>query len=123
MKKLILLLTFLLTSVVFADTHEESDIQKYNFYWNQVPVVCAAPKEIDRWANDKGFMPLSISYGRANGQPDGEIVYIVTYYIQQETAETFATVSTPTDPDVCIVFRTYNLLLNPNIVKEKGLTL
>ena len=104
MKKLILLLTFLLTSVVFADTHEESDIQKYNFYWNQVPVVCAAPKEIDRWANDKGFMPLSISYGRANGQPDGEIVYIVTYYIQQETAETFATVSTPTDPDVCIVF-------------------
>ena len=88
MKKLILLFTFLLTSVVFADTHEESDIEKYNFYWNQVPVVCAAPKEIDRWANDKGFMPLSISYGRANGQPDGEIVYIVTYYIQQETAET-----------------------------------
>jgi hypothetical protein len=122
MKKLFLILTFLLTSVVFAE-ETDSDIEKYNFYWNQVPVVCAAPEEIDRWARDKGFMPLSISYGRANGQPDGEIVYIVTYYLQQQTAETFATVSTPTDPDVCIVFRTFNLLLNPNIMKEKGLTL
>ena len=123
MKKIILLLTFLLTSFVYADQHEESDIKKYNFYWNNIPVVCAAPEEIDRWAQDKGFMPLSISYGRENGQPDGEIVYIVTYYLQKQTAETFATVSTPKDPDVCIVFRTFNLLLNPEIMKNYGLTL
>ena len=54
MKKLFLILTFLLTSVVFAE-ETDSDIEKYNFYWNQVPVVCAAPEEIDRWARDKGF--------------------------------------------------------------------
>ena len=66
MKKLILLLTLLLTSVVFAN-EEESDIKKYNFYWNQVPVVCAAPEEIDRWANDNNFTPLTLSYGRKDG--------------------------------------------------------
>ena len=72
MKKLLLSILglLLLTSVTIA---EESDIQKYNFYWDQVPVVCGAPEEIDRWANDKGFTPLSLSYGKEGGDKDGSI--------------------------------------------------
>ena len=127
MKKLILLITFLLTSVLFADEHEESDIEKYNFYWDQVPVVCAAPEEIDRWAEHKGFTPLSISYGREGGKRDGNIVYIVVYYLNKTNGETFATVSTPTSKDVCVIFRTFDLTLNPKIMDEymnkHGLTL
>tara|TARA_B100000900_G_scaffold31912_1_gene24160 strand:- start:172 stop:546 length:375 start_codon:yes stop_codon:yes gene_type:complete len=115
MKKLILLLTFLLTTLVSA---EESDIKKYNFYWSQVPVVCAAPEEIDRWSNDNNFTPLTLSYGRKDGDPEGEVVYIVTYYINKQNGESFATVTAPNDPDVCIIFRTFDMVLNPKIMDE-----
>ena len=122
MKILILLITFLLTSIAFSEEQE-----KYNFYWDQVPVVCAAPEEIDRWAEHKGFTPLSISYGREGGKPDGKVVYIVVYYLNKNNGETFATVTTPTSPDVCVVFRTFGLQLNPEIMDEymnkRGLTL
>ena len=100
---------------------------KYDFYWDNIPVVCAAPEEIDRWAEHKGFTPLSISYGREGGKPDGKVVYIVVYYLNKNNGETFATVTTPTSPDVCVVFRTFGLQLNPEIMDEymnkRGLTL
>ena len=122
MKKLLLSILglLLLTSVTIA---EESDIQKYNFYWDQVPVVCGAPEEIDRWANDKGFTPLYVRYGKEGGDKDGAVVYIVVYYLNKDNGETFATVTTPTGSDVCVIFRTFNLQLNPKIMEEYGLNL
>ena len=122
MKILILLITFLLTSVAFSEEQK-----KYDFYWDNIPVVCAAPEEIDRWAEHKGFTPLSISYGREGGKPDGKVVYIVVYYLNRDNGETFATVTTPTSTDVCVIFRTFGLQLNPEIMDEymsnRGLTL
>ena len=122
MKILILLITFLLTSIAFSEEQK-----KYDFYWDNIPVVCAAPEEIDRWAEHKGFTPLSISYGREGGKPDGKVVYIVVYYLNRDNGETFATVTTPTSPDVCGIFRTFGLQLNPEIMDEymsnRGLTL
>ena len=122
MKILILLITFLLTSIAFSEEQK-----KYDFYWDNIPVVCAAPEEIDRWAEHKGFTPLSVSYGREGGKPDGQVVYIVVYYLNRDNGETFATVTTPTSPDVCVVFRTFGLQLNPEIMDEymsnRGLTL
>ena len=119
MKKLLLSILglLLLTSVTIA---EESDIQKYNVYWDQVPVVCGAPEEIDRWANDKVFTPLSLSDGEEGGDKDGAVVYIVVYYLNKDNGETFATVTTPTGSDVCVIFRTFNLQLNPKIMEEYG---
>ena len=119
MKKLLLSILglLLLTSITIA---EESDIKKYNFYWDQVPVVCGAPEEIDRWAYDKGFTPLSMSYGKEGGDKDGAVVYIVVYYLNKDNGETFATVTTPTGKDVCVVFRTFNLQLNPAIMEQYG---
>ena len=122
MKILILLITFLLTSIAFSEEQK-----KYDFYWDNIPVVCAAPEEIDRWAEHKGFTPLSISYGREGGKPDGKVVYIVVYYLNKNNGETFATVTTPTSPDVCVIFRTFGLQLNPEIMDDymsnRGLTL
>ena len=119
MKKLLLSILglLLLTSITIA---EESDIKKYNFYWDQVPVVCGAPEEIDRWAYDKGFNPLSMSYGKEGGDKDGAVVYIVVYYLNKDNGETFATVTTPTGSDVCVIFRTFNLQLNPKIMEQYG---
>ena len=108
MKILILLITFLLTSIAFSEEQK-----KYDFYWDNIPVVCAAPEEIDRWAEHKGFTPLSISYGREGGKPDGKVVYIITYWVGIDTDETMASVMTPNSNYSCILFRTFDVKLNP----------
>ena len=91
MKKLILILSLLFASIAYAE--QESDIKKYNFWWEQIPVVCSTSDEITRWANDKNFIPVNMSVGRENGVPEGKIVYVIIYYIN-DTGQSFASVST-----------------------------
>ena len=123
MKKLIIALTLLLTSLAFAGHEEtpESPVEKFNFWWEQIPAVCSTSDEIERWAEFKGFEPVNMSFGREGGKPDGKIVYIVVYWINEEQ-ETFASVSTPEQPDEsCIVFRTFDLKLNTLLLNKKDI--
>ena len=118
MKKLILILSLLLATFAYAEHEEqESDIKKYNFWWEQIPVVCSTSDEITRWANDKNFIPVNMSVGRENGVPQGKIVYVVIYYLN-DTGQTFASVSTPDSPgQSCVVFRTFDLRINEGLQK------
>ena len=121
MKRLILILSLLFASVSYAE-HEkqEGDLKKYDFWWEQIPVVCSYTSEVQRWANDKNFIPVNMSVGREGGVPEGRIVYVVVYYINDK-GETFAGVSTPENPNqTCIVFRTFDLVINEGL-KEKEL--
>ena len=54
-----------------------------------------------------------------NGNPNEPIVYIVIYWMNSN-GESFASVSTPETSEVCIVFRTFNLQINPNLIKSFG---
>ena len=115
MKKLLLILSLFFASIVNAE-----DIKKYNFWWEQVPVVCSQSDEIQRWANDKNFIPVNMSVGREGGSPNGKIVYVVVYYLN-DSGQTFAGISTPENPsETCIVFRTFDLVLNEEL-KQKEL--
>jgi len=129
MKKIIIALSFLLATLAFAETETPGPKlgpqpgdgkNRYEFYWNQIPVVCGQNTEVERWANDKGFEPVNISYGHNNGDPKEPIVYIVIYWMNSN-GESFASVSTPETSEVCIVFRTFNLQINPNLIKSYGL--
>ena len=51
MKKLILIITLFLTSIVYA-----TETKQYNFWWEQLPAVCSTSDEIKRWATDKNFL-------------------------------------------------------------------
>ena len=51
----------------------------------------------------------------------GQVVYVVTVYISPDY-QMAAIAETPTSPDLCVLFRTFDLQLNPNLVKP-GLTL
>ena len=122
MKKILIAISLLLTSFAFAD-HEspKQEVEKFNFWWEQVPAVCSTTDEIERWAEFKEFEPVNMSFGRDNGSPDGEIVYIVVYWINKKS-ETFASVFTPEKPDEsCIVFRTFDLKLNTLLLNKKDI--
>ena len=124
MKKLLITLILLLTTFAFAEhdhVEEKLENNKFNFWWEQVPAVCSTSEEIERWAEFKKFTPVNMSFGREGGVPDGKIVYIVVYWINEEQ-ETFASVSTPEQPDQsCIVFRTFDLKLNTDLLNKKDI--
>ena len=123
MKKLIIALTLLISSFAFAghESVQDTPVEKFNFWWEQVPAVCSTSDEIERWAEFKNFTPINMSFGREGGTPDGRIVYIVVYWINEEQ-ETFASVSTPEQPDeACIVFRTFDLKLNTGLMNKKDI--
>ena len=124
MKKLIIAITLLLTSFAFAEhrEHEQNPtVEKFNFWWEQVPAVCATTEEIERWAEYKKFDPINMSFGREDGVPDGEIVYMVVYWMNEDQ-ESFASVSTPERPDQsCIVFRTFDMKLNSLLLRKKDI--
>ena len=98
MKKLILILSLLCTSV-FAD-------ETYDLYWQQAPVVCGSPPEVQRYISDEGFEPKHLSLGRASSLPDGEPVYIVSYYENED--QVLVTVDVAGATETCILFRTFN---------------
>ena len=123
MKKLIIAITLLLTSLAFAEheTPTKPPVKKFNFWWEQVPAVCSTSDEIERWAEFKKFNPINISFGREGGTPDGQIVYIVVYWMNEDQ-ESFASVSTPERPDqACIVFRTFDMKLNTDLLNKKDI--
>ena len=123
MRKLIIAITLLLTSLAFAEheTPTKPPVEKFNFWWEQVPAVCSTSDEIERWAEFKKFNPINISFGREGGVPDGQIVYIVVYWMNEDQ-ESFASVSTPERPDqACIVFRTFDMKLNTDLLNKKDI--
>ena len=124
MRKLLFIILFSIGVFSFGYAGHEPDTrspEKFNFWWEQVPAVCSTTDEIERWAEYKKFAPVNMSFGREGGSPDGQIVYIVVYWINEEQ-ETFASVSTPQDPDqACIVFRTFDLKLNTDILNKKDI--
>ena len=115
MKKLILTIYLLLMTGVYAEK------TTYNFWWEQIPAVCSTTEEIERWAEDNNFTPVNVSYGKEGGTQDGEIVYMVVYWLN-ERQETFASVQTPQQPDQsCVVFRTFDLKMNLELLKGTDL--
>jgi len=100
MKKIILILSLLCTGV-FAN--EELT---YDLYWQQAPVVCGSPPEVQRYIYDEDFEPVHLSLGRASSQPDGEPVYMISYYENED--QILVTVDVAGATETCILFRTFN---------------
>ena len=126
---LIIVLAILLASPIRAqqtpDTRPEPPLsqeeQKFDFWWSQMPTVCGDRQEVVKWLDKHEFAPVSMSFGRENGRPEGEPVYVITIFVNGNYSMA-ATVETPTSDEVCILFRTYDMKLNPNL-RPQGLTL
>ncbi len=110
-----ILLSLFLSVSVNAENHlDESETQTFNFYWTEMPTVCAPRGDIERWLLKHQFTPVSVSFGKENGQYEGNIVYAITLYINS-TQQMAAVAETRTSPDKCVLFRTFDLQLNPNL--------
>jgi len=114
MKKLLLLICLLWNTTSYADTEEK----EYQFYGSKVPIICSTPQEVERYVVDNKFVPITISVGREGSTPEGSIVFLITYYIS-DTYETLVTLDVPNGIERCILFHTFNLVMNADLLSKK----
>ena len=86
-----------------------------------MPTVCAPREDIAAWLVKHEFTPVSVSFGKEDGRQENRVVYAITLYINP-TYQMAAIAETQNSPDKCVLFRTFDLQLNPNLV-QPGLTL
>ncbi len=109
--KRLLISSFLISSVSIA---EEVD---RNLYVRSVPAVCGDIEAVTEYVTSKELTPLNISFGKEGGQEEGKIVYIVTYYVNEEASESLASVNVPDVSETCILFHTFDMIHNTEELK------
>ena len=103
MKKLIL------GFILFCTT---ASANPYGLYQIQMPVVCGTPETVESYIKENNFDAVGISLGRAGSQPDGEPVYLLTFYANPNN-ESLMTMDIPSGAERCILFHSFNTALLP----------
>tara|TARA_R100001079_G_scaffold35145_1_gene17970 strand:+ start:453 stop:824 length:372 start_codon:yes stop_codon:yes gene_type:complete len=114
MKKLILTIIISLFSFVSVNAEEDRLESLPGVWWESVPSVCVPNDTLKEFADRKDFQPLSMSYGRNGGQPDGDIVYIITFWVSIESNQQMASVQVPNGEYSCVLYRTFDTKMNLN---------
>ena len=83
-----------------------SSISYAELYWQSIPAVCGTSEDVNNYINEKSFNPVHISLGREASDPNGQPVYMVTYYENED--QTLVTVDIPSAAETCILYHTYN---------------
>ena len=106
MKKIIIGFIISLFALSASADHE----QKFkDYFFSQVPALCGSPDDIDVYVNHFNFKPYHISLGREGMVKDGQPVYMITYYINEEGNESMVTIDVPSGREKCILFHTFDL--------------
>ena len=125
MKKLILtIILCLFTAITYAEekTPEDRIENLPGIWWEQVPAVCVPNTTLLEFTERKGFQPLNRSFGRNNGKADGEVVYIVTYWLNVKDNQVMSSVMVPNANYSCVLYRTFDLQVNPDFEFEIGIS-
>ena len=109
MKKILIALTLLWSTISYAD------LEDYDFFTMNMPMLCGLPATVDRYIEDNNFVVINISFGKENGKQNGEILFAVKYYINDKF-QTIAVAETLTDPSKCILFVTFDMKMNSNLL-------
>lgn len=108
MKKLLLILTILFATSVYAE-HEES-LADNSLYMQQLPSLCGAPDKISDYLDHFGFEAESLSLGRTRMMKDGEPVYMMTYMVNKDRTESISVLTIPNGTESCILYHTFDLI-------------
>jgi len=110
MKKILISICLLFATISYADEYK-----KYNLYLMQYPMMCGLPDDVDRYIVANEFTPINISFGKENAKEDGAVVFAITYYINDKH-QTLAVAETPNDPYKCMIFHTFDMQMNTNLL-------
>ena len=114
MKKLLILICLLWNTTSYAD------MEKYDLFGLSMPMMCGLPIVVDKFIEDKRFTAINISFGKEGAKEDGEIVFAITYYINDKH-QTLAVAESPVDPYKCMIFHTFDMIMNNNLLKGRNI--
>ena len=97
---------FLLTANLMADEHSPDDL---GYHWQQIPAMCANETMVLKDLAEQGFVPVNMSLGREGSNPQGEPVFLITYFLKQDMTGSAATITIPTSNNACILYITHDL--------------
>ena len=114
MKKLILtIILCLFTAIAVAEEKEDRIENLPGVWWEKVPAVCVENSTLFDYAERNELQALNRSFGRTGGKPDGEVVYVVTYWVNIYNDMSMASVQVPGANYSCVLYRTFDLEINP----------
>ena len=114
MKKLILtIILCLFTAIAVAEEKEDRIENLPGVWWEKVPAVCVENSTLYDFAERNELQALNRSFGRNGGKPDGEVVYVVTYWVNVHNNMSMASVQVPGAQYSCVLYRTFDLEINP----------
>ena len=104
MKKILTLIILMFSTTAYAEQYYP---ETYNFYFVDIPSLCGSIDETNRYLKDHNFVPATISLGRTGSKPNGEPVFMITMYIN-DNDELLAAIDVPTGGERCMLFHTFN---------------
>ena len=106
----IMIALFFMTAVSTAeDSSPQTPNEPRGYHWQQWGAICGPEARVLEDLTNQGFVPVNMSLGRENSNPNGEPVFLITYFLKQDMTSTAATLTIPTSNDACILYITHDL--------------
>ena len=102
-------------TLVYNHAKAEDKIGEYNLQFMSYPMMCGLPEDVDRYIKDNEFTPINVSFGKESAKEDGNIVFAITYYINDKH-QTLAVAETPNDPFKCMIYHTFDMQMNTTLL-------
>jgi len=119
--KLIIFGAVLITMSTFAMAEQETsplpempqDNLQGQFYWLQMPVICGTSESVLAFIEKNEMTLVNVSVGRDRAKPDGEPVFIVSYYVDSTYTQSLVVMSTMNGMESCMLYTTFDLRFMP----------
>ena len=114
----------LITMSTFAMAEEsplpEMPNEQGQLYWLQMPVICGTSESVLAYIEKNEMTLVNVSVGRDRAKPDGEPVFIVSYYVDPTYTQSLVVMSTMNGMDSCMLYKSFDLKFMP---KKQGISL
>ena len=118
----------LITMSTFAMAEQETsplpempqDNLQGQLYWLQMPVICGTSESVLAYIEKNEMTLVNVSVGRDKARPDGEPVFIVSYYVDPTYTTSLVVMSTMNGLESCMLYKSFDLKFMPN---KQGISL
>ena len=114
----------LITMSTFAMAEQETSPlpempnEQGQLYWLQMPVICGTSESVLAYIEKNEMTLVNVSVGRDRARPDGEPVFIVSYYVDPTYTISLVVMSTMNGLESCMLYKSFDLKF-----KGKGISL
>ena len=114
----------LITMSTFAMAEQETSPlpempnEQGQLYWLQMPVICGTSESVLAYIEKNEMTLVNVSVGRDRARPDGEPVFIVSYYVDPTQTISLVVMSTMNGMESCMLYKSFDLKF-----KGKGISL